>query len=109
MDQRSLNLREYVLPLWRWWWLLLASTLVATVSSAMATLRQPPIYRTHATVMVGSVIENRNPNANEVWLGQQLATTYADIAQREPVRRAAMANLGLSALPEYSVRVVPNT
>lgn len=109
MDQRSLNLREYVLPLWRWWWLLLASTLVATVSSAMATLRQPPIYRTHATVMVGSVIENRNPNANEVWLGQQLATTYADIAQREPVRRAAMANLGLSVLPEYSVRVVPNT
>lgn len=109
MEQRSLNLREYVLPLWRWWWLLLASTLVATVSSTIATLWQPPVYRTHATVMVGSVIENRNPNANELWMGQQLATTYADIAQREPVRKAAMANLGLSTLPEYNVRVVPNT
>jgi non-specific protein-tyrosine kinase len=109
LDQRSLNLHDYILPLRRWWWLLLASTLVATLSSTIATLRQPPIYRTHATVMVGSVIEDRNPNANELWLGQQLATTYADIAQREPVRQGAMTALGLRALPEYSVRVVPNT
>jgi capsular exopolysaccharide synthesis family protein len=109
VEQRTLNLREYVLPLWRWWWLLVASTLVATISSLIAAWQQPLLYRTHATVMVGSVIESRNPNTNEVWLSQQLATTYAEIAQREIVRQGAMAQLGLSKLPEYNVRVVPNT
>ena len=42
-------------------------------------------------------------------LTQALASTYADVAQREHVRGATMAALGLSALPEYAVRVVPRT
>ncbi|MCS7040459.1 MAG: hypothetical protein NZP34_12705, partial [Caldilineales bacterium] len=98
-----------MLPLRKWWWLLLASTLVAMVSSFIVVRQQPFIYRTLAVVLVGSSIENRNPNINELWLSQQLAVTYADIAQRQRIRQAVMANLGLSALPEYNVRVVPNT
>ncbi|MDW8267998.1 MAG: polysaccharide biosynthesis tyrosine autokinase [Anaerolineae bacterium] len=109
MDFHAPELRKYVLPLRKWWWLLLASTLVAMVSSFIVVRQQPFIYRTLAVVLVGSSIENRNPNINELWLSQQLAVTYADIAQRQRIRQAVMANLGLSALPEYNVRVVPNT
>lgn len=109
MEQRSVDLREYLIPLRKWWWLIVAATLVATLSSFLATRQQPPIYSTRVTVMVGSAIENPNPNGNEFWLTQQLATTYADIVKRDPVRNAAMANLGLTWLPAYTARVVPNT
>lgn len=109
MDKQSTDLRDYVLPLRKWWWLIVAATLVATVSSFLATRQQPPIYRTRVTVMVGSAIENPNPSGNEFWLTQQLATTYADIVKRDPVRNATMAALGLAWLPEYQARVVPNT
>ncbi len=40
---------------------------------------------------------------------QQLAGTYADIAKRAPVQDATKAALGLTWLPDYTVRVVPNT
>lgn len=109
VDKQATDLRDYVLPLRKWWWLIVAATLVATISSFLATRQQPPIYRTRVTVMVGSAIENPNPSGNEFWLTQQLATTYADIVKRDPVRNATMAALGLTWLPDYQARVVPNT
>ncbi len=104
-----MELKDYIRPLRKWWWLIMAATLIATASSFLATLRQPAIYRTTATVMIGSAIENPNPNGNEFWLTQQLANTYADIVKRDTVRTGAMAQLGLAWLPEYTARVVPNT
>ena len=59
-----MELRDYIRPLRKWWWLIIAATLVATVSSYLATREQPPIYRTRTTIMVGSAIENPNPNGN---------------------------------------------
>lgn len=104
-----MELKDYIRPLRKWWWLILAATLVATTSSFLATLRQPAIYRTTTTVMIGSAIENPNPSGNEFWLTQQLANTYADIAKRDTVRAGAMAELGMAWLPEYTARVVANT
>ena len=104
-----MELKEYILPLRRWWWLIIASTLVAVVASFLATRQQAPIYQTHTTLMIGSAFDNPNPSGNEFWLTQQLANTYTDIAQRQTVRAATMDSLGLSWLPEYTVRVVPNT
>ena len=104
-----MELKDYLRPLRRWWWLVVAATLVATVAGYLATRQQSPVYRTRTTLMVGSAIENPNPNGNEFWLTQQLANTYADIAQRDNVRTAAAAKLNLTVLPEYTARVVPNT
>ncbi len=56
--------------------------------------------------MVGSAIDNPNPDGNEFWLTQQLATTYADIVNREPLRTATMAALGMTWLPGYTAKVV---
>jgi non-specific protein-tyrosine kinase len=103
------ELKEYIAPLRKWWWLIVVSTLVATVSSYLATRQQPPIYQSRTTIMVGRAIENPNPSGNDLWLTQQLANTYADIAKRSPIKEATMAALGLTWLPEYTVRVVANT
>ncbi len=104
-----MELKEYIAPLRKWWWLLVAATLVATVASYLATRQQPPIYQSRTTLMVGRAIENPNPSGNDLWLTQQLASTYADIARRSPIKEATMAALGLTWLPEYNVRPVANT
>ena len=104
-----MGLREFVLPLRKWWWLIVLATLLGGVSGYLATRQQPPIYRTRATVMVGNAIDNPNPNGYEFYLTQQLANTYADIAKRDNVRESVKKALGVGWLPDYAARVVPNT
>ncbi len=60
--------------------------------------------------MVGNAFANPNPNSYyDFYLPQQFATTYADIVQRDNIRQATMAALGLEFLPGYSAKALPNT
>jgi polysaccharide biosynthesis transport protein len=104
-----MEIRTLVNPLLRWWWLILASTLVAMISSFIATLRQPPIYQSQTTLIIGRAITDPNPSTGEFYLAEQLAASYADIANREPVRNATMQALGLSSLPNYIALVQPES
>ncbi len=103
-----MEFKRYYLPLRRWWWLLLGATLIAALSSFVATLRQPPIYQSLTTLMIGQVITNPNPTTAEFNLSQQLAENYAEIANREPVRIATMEALGLTKLPDYRATALPD-
>ncbi len=103
------SLLEYLAPLRRWWWLAVASTLVATLSMFGTTLMEAPQYQSRATVMVGAGVRDPNPNSGELYLAQQLVTTYVDLVQRASVRDPAMAQLGMTWLPAYSARQVPGT
>lgn len=104
-----MELKAYIAPLRKWWWLIVAATVIAGSISYFAASRQPPIFRAQTTLLIGSAINNPNPSGNEFWLSQQLAETYTDIVQREVVRQAVMSELGLSWLPAYAARTVPNT
>jgi capsular exopolysaccharide synthesis family protein len=104
-----MELKTLLSPLRKWWWLIFASTLIASATSYLAVQQQPPMYSARATLLLGNALNNPNPNGYEFWLSQQLAQTYTNIAQRESVQSAVMENLGLSWLPEYSSRVVPDT
>ena len=104
-----MDILEFFAPLRRRWWLLILGTLVATLSSFVVLRRQPPVYQAQATVAIGRAIKSATLDYNEVYLGEQLANTYADIAKRRPVRKATMSALGLSWLPDYQVKTVPNT
>jgi non-specific protein-tyrosine kinase len=104
-----MDFKEYLRPLRRWWLLILIVTAVSTLSSSAATLLQEPLYQTKVALMIGQAIEDPNPNNTSLYLTQQLAQSYAEIARRKPVRQATMEALGLSWLPEYQVTIVPNT
>jgi tyrosine-protein kinase len=104
-----MELNKYIFPLRKWWWLVVASTLIAAIFSSLSILRQPKIYQARTTLMIGTTINNPNPSGNELFLGQQLAAAYADLANREIVFNATKNALGMNQLPEYFARALPNT
>ena len=104
-----MDLKKYFSPLIKWWWLLLAATIIAAVSSFLIVRRQPPVYQAKSTLMIGRIIQDPNPSSAEFFLSQQLAQAYADIAQRDPIQKAVKDSLGLSTLPNYTLRVSGNS
>jgi succinoglycan biosynthesis transport protein ExoP len=103
-----MELKDYLIPLRKWWWLIVAATLVATGSSFLATRQQPFNYTARATLLVGRSIQSTNPQDYELAASQQLGQTYANIAVRRPIKESVQAALGLSRLPAYTARMVPN-
>jgi capsular exopolysaccharide synthesis family protein len=104
-----MEINELIKPLLRWWWLIIIATIIAAASSYVATMQQPPVFRSRATLMIGRTIDNPNPTSVQFNLEEQLAASYANIANREPLREATKEALGINWLPEYSVSAVPNT
>jgi non-specific protein-tyrosine kinase len=104
-----MELRTYISPLLKWWWLIVLATGLAGVSSLLAVRQQQPSYQSRSTLMIGRTIDDPNPTGNQFYLSQQLAQTYVDIARREPVKNATKETLGLDWLPPYAVNVIPNT
>jgi len=107
-----MQLQQYFAVIKKWLWLIVASVLIATVSSYLGTRQMPRIYQAATTVMVGQVLEQSDPNAQDLYLSQQLAQTYADMARRRPILDGVAEALGLDYIPSaenISARQVPGT
>ncbi len=109
-----MELQQYLKVALRWWWLIVLSVAVAAGSTYYTTRLQPSIYRTKTTLMIGRTIESANPDYSSIYMGQELAQTYAQLAKREPVLRGAVESLGLdmgweALAGNVSVTLVPNT
>jgi polysaccharide biosynthesis transport protein len=102
-----MELKTYFLPLIKWWWLVLAATVVAGTSAYLTVRNEPELFQSRTTLIVGQALTDPNPSTAQLSVGMQLAGAYADIAMREPVRGATMEALGLSFLPAYNVRALP--
>lgn len=103
-----MEIREYIAPLLKWWWLIILSTCLAGGASYFAAQRQPLTYQSTTTLIIGSAIDNPNPSSNDLYLSQQLAGTYVDVANRVSTLEATQEALGLAVLPEIFVRQVNN-
>jgi capsular exopolysaccharide synthesis family protein len=91
-----MELKQYVSTVWKWSWLIVLATIVATVSSYWATSRMPRIYKTTTTLMVGQVIQSDNPTTQDFWTSQQLAGSYVELVRRQPILEATVEALGLN-------------
>ena len=107
MNNRELQI--YLRPILRWWWLILLAALLAGASAFVFVRLRPPVYIASGTVMVGTAIQERNPDSQQLSLTQGLAQTYVKIAQRPSIREATRLALGMDWLPEYAVRIVPDS
>jgi succinoglycan biosynthesis transport protein ExoP len=107
-----MQLEQYFAVIRKWLWLIVLSVLVSTISGYLGTLRMPRIYQATTTVMVGQVLEQPDPNTQDLYLSQQLAYTYADMARRRPILEGVAEALGLDYIPstkDISARQVPGT
>jgi capsular exopolysaccharide synthesis family protein len=104
-----MNTNAYIRPLLRWWRLIVIVTVLAMAASAISTLFQPNVYVSRTTLVIGTTILDPNPDSGQIYVSQQLAQIYADMAQREPIQQATMEALGIDWLPLYQSKVVPNT
>jgi capsular exopolysaccharide synthesis family protein len=102
-----MEIKTFTAPLLKWWWLIMLAAVLAGASSYYAVRDDPAIYQTKATLMAGRPFDDPNPNSSQFYLSQQLASSYAEIARREPIRLATQEALGLNFLPAYNVSV-PN-
>ena len=93
----------------KWWRLLAVATAIAIIASSLSVFFQPDVYVSRTTLMIGQTINNPNPDSGQILIASQLATIYADMANREPIQIKTMEALGINWLPAYEARVVPNT
>ncbi len=103
-----MEIRSYIAPLFKWWWLILVATLLAAFTSFMVVRNQPPVYTAYTTLIIGKTISEPNPSSNEFWLNQQLTSFYMDLSYRDPIKDATMQALGITFLPDYVVKPLGN-
>lgn len=90
-----MELQKVLNVIWKWMWLVVLSVVIAAGSSYIASKSATPLYRTKTTLMIGRITDNPDPNSMQLYTGQQLAYTYIQLAQREPVLKGAIQSLGL--------------
>ena len=107
-----MELKRYFSAIKQWWWLLVAATLVATISGYIAVSRMPRIYQATTSLMVGQSLREANPTNQDLYISGQLAQTYREIVTRQPILRGAAESLGLPYVPrdeDVSAWLVPGT
>lgn len=104
-----MEIKQYLEPLIKWWKLILVACLLAGISSYLVVSRQPPVYQTRVSLVIGRAVYEPNPSGGEIGMAQQLAAYYAIIAEREVIRNATMTALNMSSLPSYTAQAVPNS
>ncbi len=90
-----MELREIFAALLKWWKLIVVCVVVAAIFSYVASVTTTPLYRTTTTLQVGSATTDPNINQGELFVGQQLALTYIELAKRRSVLQGAIDSLGL--------------
>jgi len=105
-----MELRDYLAIARKWAWLGLLSTAVAAAGAWAGTWFMARTYLSESTIMVGRAIDNPDVSAQTIFLSNQLATTYAGMATREPVLKGVVDALGIEAdwrALEGMVKAVP--
>lgn len=109
-----MELRQYFNIIWKWLWLMILAVVVAGAASYLASRAVQPLYQTKTSLLVGPGTQSLTLNNYDIYMGQQLAQTYAELVRREPVLKGVVESLGLqrpwtSLVSQISARAVPNT
>lgn len=86
------------------WPALLIVTLLAAVLGFVASMAMPRVYQGSASLLVGDFAGD-NVTSNTVQASQSLASTYADVARREPILAPVAKQLGLASWRNLAGRV----
>ena len=85
--------------------LMALATLVAAVGAWIGTRFMASTYASSTTIMVGRGLDNPDVSAQTIYLSNQLATTYSQMASREPVMRGVVDKLKLPISWQQLIRI----
>ncbi len=83
-----MELRQYLALFRKWAWLILLATAVGAILGYYHSRTIPPTYRSSTTLLVGRVLDNPNPSANQVQTASNVAEAYAQLATQPPILQA---------------------
>jgi len=93
-----LELRRFCLLVWKWKWILVAVTCIASAVSWTISALDQPVYRATRLLAAGPFLEGYSLTETDLRVGQELARNYAQLARLDPLAKA-LAVLGLSGEP----------
>jgi capsular polysaccharide biosynthesis protein/Mrp family chromosome partitioning ATPase len=74
-----MDLSKLLNALYRYWWLLVISALVASLFTYFQLSSQPVLYRATTDILVGPTLDSASPDLNSLRIGGQLVQTYAEV------------------------------
>ncbi len=104
--KEEIDLRQYLLVLQRWWYLIVGCTLVAAVAAFAASLWIPPVYQAAVTLLVQQAPTAGVSEYTAILTSERLAQTYAQMLTARPVLEMTIARMSLPETPEELAKKV---
>lgn len=104
-----MELRQYLFLLRRWLWLLILGLVIGSVGAYVFSLYQPLVYQTTTKIMVLRAPDERISDYSAM-NDYQLARTYSQLINTEPVLQAVREKLGFDIESrQLSVKQIPDS
>jgi succinoglycan biosynthesis transport protein ExoP len=108
------ELRHYAAIVLKRWWVLVLVLIFTLAVGYGITRQQEPVYKATASILVGQSLQTTNISTQDFRTSEELAQTYAALAQRQPVLQGTVEALGLDMRWQrlrgaVSAKLVPNT
>jgi non-specific protein-tyrosine kinase len=95
-----MELRHQIGVIRAWFWLLVASVLLAGGAAYLVSSALPKVYEAKVTLIVGQSIQAANPDYTQLLASQRLSQTYADLATTTPILEQVIAKNNLGVTPD---------
>ncbi len=89
------EIRQYIMIIFKRWWVMVVALLITVSIGYLLTARQHPLYQAKTSIVVGQSYKAVDITRTEMQASEQLAQTYAAIAQRQPVLQGTTEALDL--------------
>jgi len=88
-----MELRQYTAILWRWKWLIVLGTVLATVSAFVASRMMTPVYEASTTLLINEAPDAQTSDYTALLMSERLARTYAQMLTQNPVLEETAARV----------------
>jgi polysaccharide biosynthesis transport protein len=95
-----MDINFYIRVIRRWSWLLLLAIVVGGGVSYIVVANQQNVYQAQATIAIGGVVRDPNPDRIELLTAQSLTETYVRLARRYTLLEGVVETLNLDLTPE---------
>jgi len=87
------DIRHYISLVWRWLWLILLVSVLASAGMYFYSSRIPPVYQASASLLINEAPGTKTTDYSSIITSQRLAQTYAKVLVQKPVLREVIARL----------------